>query len=133
MAVTPADVGVTLGRSPSSSEFDQWELWIGYAYRAIERRAERLNLTLADLHAADVDMVVREAVAAKVKNPDAIRRTDVAVDDGRISKDYTSSTGQVTILPEWWELLFPQAAGSASSTRPRFEPDHAWPWPERWV
>ena len=127
MAVTPADVGVTLGRSPSSSEFEQWELWIGYAYRAIERRAERLNLTLADLHAADVDMVVREAVAAKVKNPDAIRRTDVAVDDGRISKDYTSSTGQVTILGEWWDLLFPQDSAGLWSARPSFQPDRGCP------
>jgi|SRR5690606_14543610 len=127
MAVTPADVGVTVGRSPSSSEVEQWELWIGYAYRAIERRAERLNLTLADLHAADVDMVVRESVAAKVKNPDAIRRTDVAVDDGRISKDYTSATGQVTILPEWWDLLFPQDSGSLWSARPSFEADRGCP------
>ena len=57
MAVTPTDVAVTLGRptpSEGSPEFAQWELWISYATRAIERRAERLHLTLADLNADDV-------------------------------------------------------------------------------
>lgn len=133
MAVTPADVAVTLGRpAPTSGtpEFEQWSLWISYAYRAIVRRAERLGLTLADLDADDVDMVVRESVAAKVKHPDAIKRTDVSLDDGRISKDFSSSSGQVTILPEWWDLLFPQGLGDAWSTRPAFEPDRGdcWPW-----
>ena len=134
MAVTPADVAVTLGRpAPASGtpEFEQWTLWISYAYRAIVRRAERLGMTLADLNADDVDMVVRESVAAKVKNPDAIRRTDVAVDDGRVSKESTSASGQVTILPEWWDLLFPQSSGQAWSTRPAFEPDC--PRPELWT
>ena len=126
MAVTPADVAVTLGRpAPASGtpEFDQWALWIGNAERAIERRAERLSIDPLTLDTDDVDMVVREAVAAKVRNPDGIRRTDVAIDDGRISKDYTTGTGQVTILPEWWALLCPEAESGAFSTRPSFEPD----------
>ena len=128
MAVTPADVAVTLGRPApvsTSAEFAQWLLWIGYAERAITRRAERLSIDPATLAADDVDMVVRESVAAKVRNPDGIRRTDVAIDDGRISKDYTSGTGQVTILPEWWAILFPEAETGAFSTRPGFESDRA--------
>ena len=132
MAVTPADVAVTLGRpapDAGSPVEAQWELWIGYAYRSIERRAERLGLTLADLNADDVDMVVRESVAAKIKNPDAIKRTDMSLDDGRISKDFSQSSGQVTILPEWWELLFPEDSAQAWSTRPGFEPDRGPCWP----
>lgn len=132
MAVTPTDVAVTLGRptpAVGSPEFAQWELWISYATRAIERRAQRLHLALADLNPDDLDMVVRESVAAKVKNPDAVRRTDVAVDDGRVSKDYSSSSGQVTITDDWWSLLFPALDRSAWSTRPGFEPDHGACWP----
>lgn len=132
MAVTPADVAVTLGRptpSEGSPEFAQWELWISYATRAIERRAERLHLTLANLNADDLDMVVRESVAAKIKNPDAVRRTEVAVDDGRVSKDHSSSSGQVTITDDWWSLLFPALGSSAWSTRPGFEPDRGVCWP----
>ena len=133
MAVTPADVAVTLGRpapSPGTPEFEQWALWIGYAERAIARRAERLNVDPATLDPDDVAMVVREAVAAKVRNPDGIRRTDLSLDDGRISKDYSSGTGQVTILPEWWALLFPGAESGAFSVRPSFEPD--WPAGDPW-
>lgn len=132
MPVTPADVAITLGRSTPASgspEEAQWALWISYAYRAIERRAERLGLTLANLNADDVDMVVRESVAAKVKNPDPIKTTSVAVDDARVSREYSSATGQVAILPEWWELLFPTTAAAAWSTRPSFQPDAGpWPW-----
>lgn len=132
MAVTPADVAVTLGRptpDSASPEHAQWALWIGYAYRAIERRAERYGLLLADLDPDDLDMVVREAVAGKVRNPDGIRRMDVSIDDGRVSRDYTSGTGQVTILDEWWNLLFPQSGAGAWSTRPGFEPDRPAVWP----
>lgn len=133
MAVTPADVAVTLGRpapADGTPEFAQWSLWISYAERAIVRRAERLCIDPDTLDADDVAMVVREAVAAKVRNPDGIKRTDVAIDDGRISKDYTTGTGQVTILPEWWAILFPGAESGAFSVRPGFEPDRVacWDW-----
>lgn len=133
MAVTPADVAVTLGRptpAADSPEFAQWELWISYATRAIERRAERLHLTLADLNADDLREVVTEAVALKIKHPDAVRRLDVSVDDARVGKEFSSSSGQVTILPEWWERLFPALDRTAWSTRPGFVPDRApceWP------
>lgn len=126
--VTPADIAVTLGRpAPAnpSPEWSQWLLWIGYATRAIERRAERLGLTLADLNADDLDMVIRESVAAKVKQPDAVRRVDVAVADGRVGKEYSSATGQVDITDSWWDLLFPGVTSGAFSTRPGFTPDRA--------
>ena len=63
MTTTTDDVATTLGvSSPTDLQVSQWELWIGDATRAIDRWAERNGFT-GLLNAADVDYVVREAVA----------------------------------------------------------------------
>lgn len=123
MTTTTDDVATTLGvSSPTDLQVSQWELWIGDATRAIDRWAERNGYT-GLLNAADVDYVVREAVAAK--RPDNATQVEVAVDDGRVSRRYESSTGQITILPQWWELLTPATAATdgAFSIRPTSTPD----------
>ena len=120
MTTTTYDVATTLGvSSPTDLQVSQWELWIGDATRAIDRWAERNGFT-GLLNAADVDYVVREAVALKAKRPDGATQVEVAVDDGRVSRRYESSTGQITILPEWLDLLTPATAttGGAFSIRP---------------
>ena len=51
---------------------------------------------------------------------------DVAVDDARVSRRYESSTGQITILPQWWDLLTPVDAASsdgAFTVTPYYEAD----------
>lgn len=132
MAVTPDEVGITLGDScPTPIPWGQWMMWIADAEMLISAWAARSGHALTDLDGTQVDYVVREAVALKVKRPDSATQVDVAVDDGRVSRRYESSTGQITILPEWWDLLTPAAStssGGAFSVSPYFEPDTVSSW-----
>ncbi len=73
-------------------------------------------MTLLDQ--AKVDYVVREAVVEQVKHPDDATQVAVSVDDGSVSKTYRTSTGRVTILDEWWDLLNPKTGGRAFSITP---------------
>jgi len=121
MAVTVDTIAVALGRTAPDAgtpELAQWEMWIADAVRAIERRAASLSVDVASLDSADVDYVVREAVTDHIKHPDDATQVAVAIDDGNVSRTYRSSRGRVTILPEWWEILFP-----TTSRRRAFEVD----------
>ena len=105
MAVSPADVAVELGRpTPTGDTLAQWESWIVEARYLIGRRLGDINA----LNQGDVDYVVKHAVADHIRNPDSATQVDVAVDDARVSRRYTSGAGRVTILDEWWSLLTPQ-------------------------
>lgn len=128
MAVTPAEIAVELGRTapdPTSVEYSQWELWIADALYLIGKR-----LTIADLNPADVDYVVRQAVAAHVKRPDDATQVTVGVDDGNLSKTYRSARGRVEIIDEWWALLSPPntGGGRAFSFRPTTSGGPHMPW-----
>lgn len=115
MAVTVADIAVALGRdTPASGSADdrQWSMWIDDALMLIEAR-------LGDPSALDqtrLDYVVREAVTAQVRRPDDATSVEVAVDDGRVAKRYTSSRGRVFIRDEWWGLLDPTKNKSGAFT-----------------
>ena len=93
-------------------------MWIADAVRAINRRAVKQGIDVATLDQEDVDYVVREAVTDHIKHPDDATQVAVSIDDGNVSRTYRSSRGRVTILPEWWEILFPTTA-----TRRGFEID----------
>lgn len=80
-------------------------MWIANAMLQIKVRLGSLEGLDPDV----VDEVVRLAVAEKVKRPDSATQVDVAVDDARVSRRYESSTGRVTILPEWWLWLSPSS------------------------
>lgn len=113
MAVTVDTIAVAQGRTAPAEgtpERAQWDMWIADAVRSIERRAERQGVTMDSLNAEDVDYVVREAVVDHIKHPDDATQVTVAVDDTNMSRTYRSGRGRVTILPEWWELLFPTTA-----------------------
>lgn len=126
--ITPAAIAVELGRpapSNGSKRYAQWDTWIADARMLIAER-----LVLADLDQVKLDFVVRKAVAAFVKRPDDATQVDIAVDDGRVSKRYTSGRGQIVILDEWWAMLDPgQGEAGAFSARPAFEPDRPVCWP----
>ena len=126
MAVTPTDVATTLGAScPDPLPIEQWDMWIGDALLRITTWAAKNGYT-GSLDEAVVDYVVREAVAARAVRPDAATQVEVAVDDGRVVRRYEPSAGQVTILPEWWDLLTPAdstTGGGAFTVTPYFEPD----------
>jgi hypothetical protein len=101
VAVTPSTIAVALGLSTpvSTAQELQWSLWISEARLLI--RARLGDLTLLDQGL--LDYVVRQAVVAQVSKPDSSTQVDVAVDDARVSKRYSSSPGRVSILDEWWE------------------------------
>lgn len=113
MAVTVEMIAVALGRTAPDSgsvEAAQWSMWIADALMLIEARLGDPAL----LDQAKLDYVVREAVAAHVRNPDDATQVTVSVDDGSSSRSYRSSSGRITILDEWWNLLSPaQSSGRA--------------------
>lgn len=113
MAVTPDTIAVALGRTAPadpSVEFDQWSMWIDDALLLIEAR---LGDTV-ELDQARLDYVVREAVAAHIRNPDNATQVTISVDDASSSRVYKTSAGRISILDEWWDLLSPTStAGKA--------------------
>lgn len=115
MAVTSTDIAITCGLPTpvDGSPTDlQWSMWIDDVRRLIADR-------LGDLNALDqdnLDYVVREAVALKVKQPDPVVTVAVAVDDASTSKTYQRSSGQLTILDSWWDLLTPNTRDAGAWT-----------------
>ena len=92
-----------LGRTLTEAEQRQVPIWIEDAEAAIERRMSRLGVPQVDM--GDRVRVVQKAVTAMARRPDDATRVDVAVDDARVGKTYSSSTGEVTIKDEWWDEL----------------------------
>lgn len=119
--VTYEDVAVTLGRPiTDSDEQDQVTRWIADAELLIRLRLGDVSLLDQDALA----FVEREAVAARLRNPDGV--SSEAVDDYKYTMPANSR--QVTILDEWWNLLSPETGAGAFSARPYFEADTArWP------
>ena len=125
MAVTPADVAVELGRPTplDASTEAQWQNWIDRATRMIERRAVALGIDPLTLDVQTVDDVVLLAVAEHARNPEGVDTYDISVDDGRESRRYRHSAGQVTITDLWWSWLFPSSALGVFTTQTYGEPD----------
>lgn len=122
MTVAIVDIETALGRTLNSTETSQANQWIDDARMLIGARLGDLTL----LGQPALDYVVREAVVARFRNPEGFQSESI--------DDYTyrhgSETRRVTILPEWWNLLDPDAGSGAFSARPYFEPDTApvtWP------
>lgn len=115
MTVAVSDIETALGRTLNSTEASQANQWIADALMLIEARLGDLD----ELNADRLDFVVREAVAARFRNPDGFQSESI--------DDYTyrhgSETRRVTILPEWWDLLSPATESDYFSVRPGFEPD----------
>lgn len=122
MTVSISDIGTALGRTLTTSEADQVNQWIGDARMLIGARLGDLAL----LDQSALDYVVREAVVARLRNPEGFQSESI--------DDYTYRHGvetrRVTILPEWWELLSPMTNSGAFSTRPTFEADAT---PDPWT
>lgn len=104
--VTITDLAIALGRATpeaGSVTAKQWELWISDATMLINTRKQQLGITSIDEMKADY--VIREAVVAHIRKPDDATQVSITVDDSSTSKTYASSTGRITILDEWWQLL----------------------------
>ena len=130
-AVTPNDVADRLGRVRPAFDSPAWlqaQTFIDQADLLITRYQARNALPDPDVE--DREYVIMEAVAAIVRRPDDATSVDVQIDDGRVSKRYSSSSGKVS-LEDWWETLWPSinndATASAFTVRPHFVPDRG-PW-----
>lgn len=115
MAVTPAMIATAMGRTApvdGSLDHEQWEMWIADAAMLIQARIDALNPdSLPD--SIKVDYVIREAVVAHIRRPDAATQVTVTANDASVSKTYQKAQGRVVILDEWWVLLGLQAKGGA--------------------
>jgi len=129
-AVTPDQVADRLGRvrpDVDSPTYRQAATFIAQADRLIIDHQARLSLP--DPEFTIREYVILEAVAAVVRNPDDATAVDVQIDDGRVSKRYSSSTGKVS-LADWWGTLWPTVDGDPGgfTIRPSFEPDGCRAW-----
>lgn len=106
MAVaTLDDVATSLGRPiTDTAEVAQVNQWLDDAELMI-------RLRFSDLTALDQDVlayVEREAVVARLRNPDGLQSESI--------DDYTYRHGaesrRITITDEWWQMLAPTARGS---------------------
>lgn len=116
MSATPDDVETSLGRSLTDVELGQVVQWIADAELLI---AARLG-DVAELNQDVLEYVEREAVLARLRNPDGYQSETI--------DDYTyrlpDESRRITILPEWWDLLTPGEGGARIySVRPGFEAD----------
>lgn len=113
--VTISDVSTSLGRSLSDAEQLQTSQWVEDAELIIKARLGDLVL----LDGPTLSFVVREAVVARLRNPDGVQYE--AIDDYRYGMPTESR--RVTILDEWWRMLDPDTGSSAFSARPYFTAD----------
>lgn len=113
MYALPQDVSLTLGRPLTETEAQQAQAWIAQAERIIASRAD-----LAKIDAELLRSVLAEAVARRVRNPEAISRREVQIDDGRISTTSRNASGLIEILPAEWRLLGVREKRRAFTVRP---------------
>ena len=125
MAVTVEQVQTTVGRSLTSAEIDQVTLWIADAAVVISHGPDgKSSIDLSTLDSATLDLVIREAVADRVKHPDAASRVSVFVDDAQTTREYVASSGQLRIREEWWAMLLPSTQGEAFSVPLAYRAPH---------
>ena len=127
MITISEDIRVALGRSPrDDNERAQWDMWIRDAQLEVSAGPSgAASIDLATLDQDRLQRVIRDAVVAKIRRPDDATQVEIAVDDGRVSRVYQSSTGSIFIRPEWWTFLGLTGSQSAFSTRPGFQSDRA--------
>lgn len=98
---TSNDVATHLGRSLSTTEESQINLWISWLEADIGRNMP--DPTTVD--GTTAQRVIVQSIAAYLDNPTAASEVQVSVDDGSVTKRYTRSLGRVQILPELWADL----------------------------
>lgn len=97
-------------------------LWGSWVESDIERAAVSAGKTFASLNPVQVERFSVEAITYRLDHPDDATQVDVSVDDARVSRRYSSSTGQLTYLPQWWAWLgLGDDTAGAFSITPAFE------------
>ena len=115
----PSDVAVNIGRPLSDAETAQVAQWIEWTEATIERRMG----SLADLDMVTLQMVIVEAVTARLRSPEPVTQVDIQVDDASVSKRFQRSSGLIEILPEWWAALGWTESTGAFTVTPYGAPD----------
>ena len=129
MVTSVHEIAVALGRPdppPGSADQQRWAMWIEDARLTISAGPDGdQHIDIDTLDQARLDLVVRDAVVARVWRPDDATQVTIAVDDASTSRTYSSGTGSIRIRPEWWRFLGIGSAddSAAFSVRPSFTPD----------
>ena len=114
MYATTAEVATNIGRPLSAAETEQTILWIGWAERTIAARMGELE----SLNFDTLNMVIVEAVTARLRSPEPVTQVDIQVDDANVSKRFQRSSGLIEILPEWWAALGWSGSAGAFTVTP---------------
>lgn len=124
MIVQAHMVEAILGRRLSDAESGSLALFsdmVGVALAAHRPdKAVDSGAWLAGLDQPTLGMVMAEAIALRLRNPEAVKATAVQIDDGRVEKQFTSASGQMTILPLWLDWLGVSSRAKAFSIRPGY-------------
>lgn len=129
MAVTPDDIATSIGRPLTPEEVAQAEMWIADTRVIVSHgRDGKSHINLDQMDPPTLDMVVREAVSARILRPDGAKQVSISVDDAQVSRTYDAAAGKLYILDEWWDMLFPAQSPGAFTiiTKPDRPRRHAW-------
>ena len=120
------DVAAELGRPVPTDPnvIAQWERWLTRIENQILDRIPDLHArVLAGSPTAElVADVEATAVARKALNPECLRSTTRAIDDGSVTKtvDQTRSSGELELTDGEWDLLLPRPVRGAFTIRPEW-------------
>lgn len=124
MLVQSHMVEAILGRKLSEAESANLSLFgnmVGVALAAYRPdKTVPSDVWLAGLDQPTLALVAAEAVALRLRNPEALKAKSVQIDDGRVEKQYVSTSGQMTILPLWLDWLGISPRSQAYSIRPSY-------------
>lgn len=121
-----ADVAAELGRPipTDAPTVAQWNRWLTRIENQILARIPDLadRIAAGDLTASLVGDIEATAVARKALNPEGLRSTTRAIDDGSVTKtiDQTRSAGELELTDDEWALLLPRRVRGAFTIRPEF-------------
>lgn len=98
-------IELALGRPLTPFEQEQAGMFAETVRMLIERAVTATSS--ADPRPAVVVMVVREAVAARLRNASNLGQvsTSVQIEGSSLTKHWSKASNGVEILPEWWEWL----------------------------
>ena len=127
MGVSPATINAL--RPLTDAEAALVALWVDWVFADVQAVATAAGVDAFGLDLAQVDRFIIEAVLYRLAHPDDATQVDVQVDDARVSRRYSSSTGQFVYQPGWWAWLglpvpaLPGVSSGAFTVTPYGAPD----------
>lgn len=95
-------------------------LWVDWVFADVYAAAAAAGMDPHGLDPTQLDRFVIESVLYRLAHPDDATQVDVQVDDARVSRRYSSSTGQFVYQAEWWGWLDIPAPVRAGENRGAF-------------